>query len=1342
MGIGDVLGGPLPAAVLTLAGVSLTGYTVNFDARGNGPTTTAVTLGLGSGTWPLVPTLNLTLSGLRLTATVIRAPGYRANPVVSWGATLTGRLTLSGARYAVTAAVPPRGPWYIEMVDTSTPALSVLAGLAALTEADVLHALPASLVAPGSVVSLSKIGLLIDPAARTLAEVAFTIGQTAPWPMLGGALTLSGWHAELSIARDGQGSWAVSGTVRGSVSLTAAGEATTVDLDIPVPIGDGQLWTLSLQPGSSVELPTVGQLLGLLGGDPTTLPTNVATWGGLALTRFTVSVDPAAAAVKHLAFACAQADDWVIITSSSLVIKDVAAAMAFLPDSSPVQTAGRISGTLVLAGTPVDVLVSKSDFAGPWRLAAAYENPVSVPGFAALDAWLDPTGSQASLAGLPLAQGFNVSEVNLVFANDTTGALSSIGFTISVPGQWSVLPGYLSLTYLAARLQMPYPVNAAEVTGTVAAVLTLAGTDVALSATKPSQGAPWTFSGSLLAGMTIDLVDAADSMTAQALALPADATTYGLPASISIVAASVRVVPDTGEFHFAGQVDFDWAFSLGPARLAIRSISGTIDIARRDAPLAATISGAFTYAGIDTVLTLTIGGAGAQTVLTGVVTPAKAAGIQISGLTDGVGAQTDLQKWAAVAPAGLTPLAFATAAVYLNLTASQFAVYGGISWGPGLVADGLVYLSANQSQPWTYAVALSLGSQFRFGTLIPALADVDNHVRVTSAHLVVCDLASGSLGDLASTTTALLSRIAPAATAPLAGLSGQALRISTGAYFAAKIDFASVSLFARILQIGHEGDTTSIWLEALIDATTPVNTSFSAGLPDITIADTILLTHSAGSQYLLLRYTPAQAGRVELLGQLKLTGIFGSLNYAFDTTLTIDDIGLSSTVTQAGQDISSPFGVPNIALSQPTLVVKYVWAVPAGNGHPATPQTSSFELTGQAVIGPAPSPGQQDNRVRFGARLVLLSGKPALFDISVDSDFSLAGFITRCFTGSGATWTFIDVELLAGTHLYYYDPGADPGHTLSLADGTLSAGFNIDAKLRLTLVKELTLHATLNVQRDPASGTYTKVVAAIRLDNPLDLVFAQLAGSNPPQPGQPYTGGPLLAFTGGATPSFLLKAGINFLGSSFLAVDVGVAKAGDGGTIMTGRLTAAQPLAPFGTLGCGFSYTTHPGRSGEFAIEGWPDFTWARNLVDLVASIKALADTSPSSVCGTLADFVATSAFTSNYSVHPSVTVAGTDLVFAFAGTYTLTLTGMQTPFLELALPAFNVHIPSSTTWETLPDALATGVAGASGEFAKSLLGQPDKIAMFLAIAVGPKAVSVALELACNRLVDGTVATA
>src|SRR6185437_7993512 len=420
------------------------------------------------------------------------------------------------------------------------------------------------------------------------------------------------------------------------------------------------------------------------------------------------------------------------------------------------------------------------------------------------------------------------------------------------------------------------------------------------------------------------------------------------------------------------------------------------------------------------------------------------------------------------------------------------------------------------------------GPQFRFGALLPALAPVDSYVQVTSAHLVVCDLADETLGTLAANTTTLLGQIAPSAPAPLAGLTGQAMAISTGAYFAAQIDFQPVSLFSHLLQIGDNTTPPSIWLQAVINSANPAATIFTADLPDITIASTIQLTHTDAYPGIHLSYTPTQASRFSLDGRIALTGIFGS-GYSFDVALAIDNTSLTSTVSQTSQQITNPFGVPGSVLSGLNLSVRYTWAVPASGGNPPIPQTSSFSIGGNVLLGPAPTPGQPDTRLSAAAALALISGSPALFYIALNADFSIGAFIAQCLTGSGANWPgdFIDVTFLSGSKIYYYDEAADPAGALATLDGTaLSAGFNVDAQIRLTLVTQVTLHGLLTVLQDPSTRQYTGIRAGITLDNPLDLIFVQLASSTPPAQGQPYTGGPLLAFQTGEQDSFGLSTGI------------------------------------------------------------------------------------------------------------------------------------------------------------------------------------------------------------------------
>ena len=253
-------------------------------------------------------------------------------------------------------------------------------------------------------------------------------------------------------------------------------------------------------------------------------------------------------------------------------------------------------------------------------------------------------------------------------------------------------------------------------------------------------------------------------------------------------------------------------------------------------------------------------------------------------------------------------------------------------------------------------------------------------------------------------------------------------------------------------------------------------------------------------------------------------------------------------------------------------------------------------------------------------------------------------------------------------------PFGIPGFVISGLNLTVAYTWAPAARRRhLPPVSSYTLSGQVLLGPVPAASQPDQrpsVAATLALLSGKPVLF-DVAGSTPPAAGQPYTGGPLLAFQTGSQSTFKLSAGVNFLGSAFLAVDVGVSKGSDGGTVTAGHLTAAQSLTPFGILSCDFSYATHPGGDGTFAIDNWPEFTLAGVVVDIVNAIKALANISADSSCGTLADFVANNAFTGSFTVTPSVSLkrdaSGTNLAFALTGAYSLTITlpGASGPFVR-----------------------------------------------------------------------------
>ncbi|GAA1260250.1 hypothetical protein GCM10009677_09390 [Sphaerisporangium rubeum] len=1315
-GLVDVVGERLPATLLDLAGVRVRELDMAFSPAGTEPTVTTVVLDFGTATWTLVP--GLTLSGFRLETTVRAAEGY--DPAGS--VLVAGSVAVGDGVYEVTAGSVGDGTWYLEIEQEGVAAGDVT-GLAGMDVATATGMLPRALL-DGFPLTLTRAFVLADPAAAEIAEVEFTIAQTTPWSIAGGTVTVTGWTADISVARDKDGEWHPSAVLYGTVAVGGTGFAVS----LAMPPGENGLWMLEMNDDAVVRLPSLGELLDLFGGTATGLPANVADLGDLEITGFKVGFDTGLSRVAFMFVRIAQASDWVIIPGAGadlLALHDFTAALSVTPEGS----AGFLEGTLVVGGVPVDTGLVKNGPTEDWVLRAGWNTKVAVPGWNALEGWLSPSLAGATLpVEMPLSDGFDVSRVWLRLSG-TSGALTELGFTLYTDKLWKLREGF-SLTEVRAQLRMPWPVRADAIDAVLGGVLTLGGVEIAIVAVKPA-GGPWEFGGSLLYGLTIDLVEAVNGITG-GHALPGDAAAYGLPAEITIESAEVLAVPETGRFHFQGEAGFDWEFQIAGVDVAVRSIGGTIDIpaagepavdgtgepapsAGTEAPLFARLTGVVDVASIRATVSAELGTVDTPTVLTGTLEPAELAALDLASVT-AMGAADG--GWRTVAPELADDLAFSGAAFALNLTERRLLLYGEMAHGDEWTVAGLVHCVPS-GDGWSYVVALALPGGFRFGDLFGALSVVDDYLSVGDARLVVCDLPGTTLGDAATRTTGALLAIDPEAESPLDDLDGDPRGLSTGVYVSADLVFAG-PLFSKVLQIGRDGTPPVVRLFAVIDQSVPGDgdvqntTVFGATLPDIVVLDSIAFTG------LELTYRPDPADRLEIAGNVALTGVFGD-DYSFGVTLVVDSTRLTAAVEQTSREIVNPFLLPGIVLSGLSMDIAYVWA------QGSVPASSTFALTGHVLLGRAPAAGETDERVSCLARLALIDGSPALFAVTLDRDLSVGGLLASLVTGHGADWPsdFVDVVFRATSRVCYATADGVS------ADPTFIAGLMVDATVRLTLLVSLELHVVVTFLR--VGDRYVGMRMDVALLEPLDLAFITFSGPE-------FGGGPVLAVETGDNAKFELSTGISFLHERFVRWDVTVRQGADGGNVFGGHLKTDVELEPFGKLACDFTYTTHPGRDSELELIGWPEFDWVLDLFDIFAAIRSLG--SQSSICGALAALVPLIGYDTTFRLTPDVAMEGDKLVFLLTGTYDFTVELADDPFLEVTLPPLRVEIAADTHYDQLPGRLAEELLLAGPRFAADLLRQPEKIAILTGMLITEKAVEAAMQLACEGLVEGAVAAA
>ena len=379
-----------------------------------------------------------------------------------------------------------------------------------------------------------------------------------------------------------------------------------------------------------------------------------------------------------------------------------------------------------------------------------------------------------------------------------------------------------------------------------------------------------------------------------------------------------------------------------------------------------------------------------------------------------------------------------------------------------------------------------------------------------------------------------------------------------------------------------------------------------------------------------------------------------------------------STVTPTTQSISDRFSIGGIVLTDLILTVTYTWAVPAQG----KPQTLPFTLGGHVQLGT----GQ--GALPCATTLALVSGAPVLFDVALDADFSLGAFLPQCLTGNEANWPvgFIDLTLLSGTRIYYYDQAADDSaHSHSTLDGiTFQPGFNVDARIRLTQVTSITLHGVLTVLTDQTTGRLHR-----RPGRDPDRQPAQ-PGLRADREHHPARTGPALhpAARSPSRPARRPRSCCAPGSTSWGQRDQGLRRRHD----HEGHADRGPAAGPVSARWAAASPTpATPNSDGEFRHRRMAGFHLGAQADQLRRGDQGPGDTSGGSPCGTLGDFIVTDAYSSSFSVSPSVSVSGTNLVFAVTGTYALTLAGASSPFVSVTMPAFSMPNPSTTRWGNLP---------------------------------------------------------
>ncbi|MFC0515141.1 Hint domain-containing homing endonuclease [Mucilaginibacter angelicae] len=1357
----------MPAALNSLAGLSVTAIEFEFDPTGAEATSAALSLSLDSGqAFDLIPSL---VSIRNLVFSISANYTQLADQTISsaYSATISGTYTFGGLPVNISLFIPMQDNWVITIEPTAAGAatLNNIARFAGTTDTSILSSLPVffQTLTSFSVDQIIFTAAIMPPVndsgsdtpfTPSVTSVSFTLSQTSPWVIASDILSVTGWTLAMNLVKGNQG-WDVSGVLNGNISLGSNESAVTFNINLPFPVSD-QGWVIRLA-GDGFDIPGLGDILGLVGASSLSnlLPQGIRNIGNIHVFAFEIAFDPTVASpIKTVFFQMGTdaSQNWTLIENQGLVISNIETGITIVNDPGGVYAVGYIGGELTIAGTTVSVQSSRTSKDDPWLLDMTTVTVIHVPGLSSLANWMLPaTVSQyIPVSMIPFSNGLDIIDAGMQF-DLTNLTLNQISFVVINQETWSILQGFISADNLRVDATIDTPLATPGLTLHAEVLLNIGPVGILVAADKASPTADFIFSGTLDRPATIDFAGAFSSMSLT-FTMPYD---YGFPRSMILETASVTLNYTKGNFNFAATSTFDWSFNFGFTTLNILAINLAIEIATADStgshPYNLKAGGTLTLAGMQAVLNFTASNIPSQdTILTASVTPGQVANISIENTVNTlVTTDTQGKKWNTVIPSGYTAPSFSSAYIHVNLSQKIFYLYGA-AIGLGGIA---IIAKKIDEQNWGYALGLNLGSDFKFANIFSALSAIDDYLKVNSAGLFVVSY-TGSTTTLAQDISAIdafpdkpagIPSILPVSNIP-------AISMTSGMMFYGDLNITTSGLFNKLVQIGADG-TAQIIIYGFINNTNPTQTIFIADLPDIVLFNTLKFTHQDAYTGIHLTYSPGNNNQFQLAARLVIT-VFGT-DYSFDGNLAVNNTLLDATIAlvtgSPNNQIVNPFGVPGITIGSLYAQVNYTFghdAIPAQGANPAVPATettSSFTVGGTVLIGPAPAQGSPDNRLACSAKLALLQSMPVLATIQLISNFSVADFFTQCITGSGASWPtgLINITFLTGSRIYYYDATSDTSHTfLTDGDYTYRNGFNIDAAIKLTIIIDIDIAFTLRAIEDGSAGgnspkTYKGVIATgSLLSGPIELYVLEIAGTTTNANGN-YTGAPVfkLDTTTSPGPAMGFAAGFNFFKKPFGTADLSITKNNAGDLLLTGTLASAVSFDPFGVLSLGFTYSA----SNGFNITGWPSFDFAREAIDFVKTLQAIASAAQSGgLCSKLANFVVANAYTTKFTINPSFLTQSGGFYLSISGTYQLSVLGNA--FLTANFPnAIQIPLPNSLSLDDLPGEIFSALAGAATSFVNALLANPEAIAKFLVIVAGENAAGYAADIICNGLADAVI---
>ncbi len=310
--------------------------------------------------------------------------------------------------------------------DKAPVQLPGIAAVASLTEgAGLTTLLPASLVDAIQGIAFNELNADFTPSNRSVSHIGldlqylFNGDPSGKWQMAPG-VQISGLRFKMDV----QNAVPAPGETR-SAEATAWGSlqigATNIPLELQSANANANFWTLQIEPGKTVVLPTLGQLLNVVLDAATvnTIPSQIIDIPGVTVNSLAIEFDPAKKTnpqdktIKNLRFDISLGNDWELAPGFlSTANNHLNFNFEDLLVSANRKISGTVESSLVVAGAQFDFLLDKSADADQWTMTGGLASGSTLPLSGIAQKFL----SGFSTAGVP---DFNIDEAGFTLEMKT-----------------------------------------------------------------------------------------------------------------------------------------------------------------------------------------------------------------------------------------------------------------------------------------------------------------------------------------------------------------------------------------------------------------------------------------------------------------------------------------------------------------------------------------------------------------------------------------------------------------------------------------------------------------------------------------------------------------------------------------------------------------------------------------------------------------------------------------------------------------------------------------------------------------------------------------------------------